>query len=207
MESRVLFRDFEERDIGFIYRCKNDDKLNEMIVGPYHPFTYEEAEEWVHGCMGDHDTFKFWAICSNDEEKRIVGWISLSNIDQDNKSACFHSIVIGDDDYRDGMAWIESYLFIYSYVFDGLNFNRLYGSNIEEQIASYSMGYAMFEKVEGKARQAKFKNGHFVDVVYMSILRDEYMCHKNNGDFDCKKIMRRLAEARNAIRRGKTIEF
>ena len=43
MDSTVLFRDFEDRDIDFIYHCKNDEKLNEMIVGQYHPFTYEEA--------------------------------------------------------------------------------------------------------------------------------------------------------------------
>lgn len=207
MESTVLFREFEERDIDFIYRCKNDEKLNELIVGNYHPFTYEEAEKWVQGCMGEHETFKFWAICTNDEEKRIVGWVSLSNIDKENKSACFHSIVIGDAEYRNGMAWIESYLFIYSYVFDISNLNRLYGSNIEGQIASYSIGYAMFEQFEGKARQAVCKKGKFVDVVYMSILKDEYMYHKVNGDFEFNKIIHRLAIARKAIKTGQPVIF
>ena len=47
----VLFRNFEERDIDFIYKCKNDEKLNELTVGQFHKFTYEEAEKWVHGCM------------------------------------------------------------------------------------------------------------------------------------------------------------
>ena len=43
MEKTVCFRDFEVRDIDFIYKCKNDEKLNSMIVGQWHPFTYEEA--------------------------------------------------------------------------------------------------------------------------------------------------------------------
>ena len=51
MERTVCFRDFEERDIDFIYKCKNDEKLNSMIVGPWHPFTYEEAAKWVHGLL------------------------------------------------------------------------------------------------------------------------------------------------------------
>ena len=207
MEATVTFRNFEERDIDFIYKCKNDEKLNSMIVGEWRPFTYEEAVKWVHGCMGEHDTYKYWAVCTNDEEKRIIGWISLSNIDKLNKSVCFHGIVIGDNDYRDGIAWIESYLFIYNYVFEVLNFNRLYGSNIENQIASYSMGYAMFEQLEGKARQAVVKNGQYVDVIYMSILRDEYITHKNHNDFECKKIILRLAQARKAIIKHQKIEF
>ncbi len=207
MEPTVLFRDFEERDIDFIYKCKNDEKLNSMIVGDWHPFTYEEAVNWVHGCMGEHDTYKFWAMCTNDDEERIVGWVSLSNIDKLNKSVCFHGIVIGDSDYRDGMAWIESYLFVYKYVFEILYFNRLFGSNIENQIASYSMGYAMFEQLEGKARKAVEKNGQYVDVVYMSILRDEYFKHKNNNDFEYSKIILRLAQARKAIIKGQRIEF
>ena len=196
MESTVAFRDFEERDIDFIYKCKNDEKLNSLIVGQWRPFTYEEAAKWVHGCMGEHETYKFWAICTNDDEKRIVGWVSLSNIDKENRSACFHGIVVGDKEYRDGMAWIESYLFIYQYVFEKLNFNRLYGSNIEDQKASTCIGYAMFEIPEGNARQAICKNGKYHNVIYMSILKDEYKQHKNNGDFELSKIIYRIGKER-----------
>lgn len=200
MANTVLFRDFEERDIDFIFKCKNDEKLNSMIVGDYHPFTYEEAAQWVHGCMGEHETYKFWAICTNDIERRIVGWVSLSSIDKQNRSAFFHGIVIADESYRDGMAWIESYLFIYEYVFEKLNLNRLCGSNIEKQKASYCMALAMFEQIEGVARQAVIKNGETHNVVYLSILRDEYLLHKAQGDFEQKKIILRLLDARKSLR-------
>ena len=62
MERTVCFRDFEERDIDFIYKCKNDEKLNSMIVGQSKAFSYEDAVQWVHGCIGSHDIFKFWAV-------------------------------------------------------------------------------------------------------------------------------------------------
>lgn len=201
MEKTVLFRDFEERDIDFVYRCKNDDNLNRLIVGQYHRFTYEEAVNWVHGCMGEHEDFKFWAICTHDEEKRIVGWVSISQIDYVNKSACFYGIVIGEEEYRDGKAWIESYLFIYEYIFEKLKLNRLYGSNLEEQLSSYCMGIAMFEQEEGIARQAVLKHGKYHNVVYASILRDEYLYHKKQGDFEYKKIISRLLEARKELKK------
>lgn len=201
MEQTVLFRDFEERDIDFIYRCKNDEKLNSLIVGPYHPFTYEEAVKWVHGCMGEHDTYKFWAVCTNDEEKRIVGWVSISQIDHTNKSACFYGIVIADEEYRDGTTWMDSCLFIFDYVFEKLKFNRLHGSNLEKQKASTCMGLALCEQVEGIARQAIFKNGEFNNVVYTSILRDEYIYHKQNGDYEYKKIIARLLKAKKELKK------
>ena len=152
----MLFRDFEERDIDFIYECKNNEKLNSMIVGQSKPFSHSEAEKWVHGCMGEHDAFKFWAMCTNDEEKRIVGWVSLSQIDKINSSACFHGIVIGDDDYRDGIAWIESYLFILEQVFVKYKLNRVWGAYLEDHPASGLIADAVLLRTEGQKSKKEY---------------------------------------------------
>ncbi len=193
MEGTVLFREFEERDIDFIYRCKNDDKLNEMIVGQYHPFTYEEAEKWVRGCMGEHETYKFWAVCTNDDEKRIVGWTSLSKIDKDNKSAFFYSIVIGDPKYRKGFAWIEIQQFVIDYAFRQLDLNRLEYSCLSEHHSSMSIGPVMFFQQEGLFRQAVYKNNRYYDVAYFGLLKDEYQQHYENGDYEFMSILERYA--------------
>ncbi len=197
--NTVVFRDFEERDVDFIFRCKNDEELNKLIVGEFHPFTYEEAVDWVHGCMGEHEAYKFWAIATNDEEKRIVGWVSLSVIDRINKSACFHGIVIGDKAYNDGFAWIESYLFIMEYVFEKLRFNRLYGSSIFGNKDSNSVTHVFLWTEEGIMRQAIMKNGHYYNVKLSSILRDEYLRYKAEGEYNMKAILYRVKQWR---RRG-----
>lgn len=196
MESTVSFRDFEERDIDFVYKYKNDEKLNSLIVGTWHPFTHEEAEKWVHGCMGEHDTYKFWAVCTNDEEKRIVGWVSLSNIDMVNRSACSHGIVIADPAYRNGLAWIESILFIYEQVFEKMGLHRIYGSCRVDHKLSMQMGVAMFRHTEGIQREAIFDNGKYVDIHMSSLLAREYFEHKNNGDYEVAKVIRRLIAAK-----------
>lgn len=194
--NTVCFRDFEERDIEFIYRFKNDEKLNSMIVGEWHPFSYEEAVKWVHGCMGEHETFKFWAICANDEEKRIIGWVSLSQIDKINQCACFHGIVIGDRSYQDGFAWLETYLFIMEYAFERLGLNRLYGSSIVGHKDSNNIGKLLLWTREGVLRQAVFKNGKFYDEAIGSILRQEYFRNKAEGLYEMKSILKRLREMR-----------
>ena len=203
MEKTVCFRDFEERDIDFVYKCKNDEKLNSMIVGQWHPFTYEEATKWVHGCMGEHETYKFWAIATNDDEKRIVGWISLSNIDKINRSACSHGVVVADPAYRNGLAWIESILFIYEQVFEKMKFNRIYGSCRADHQLSMQMADAMYRYSEGIQREAIFNNGKFIDIYCSSLLAREYFEHKNNGDYEIPKIIRRLVSEKKKHKNNK----
>lgn len=192
MKKTVCFRDFEERDIDFIYKCKNDEKLNSMIVGHFKPFSYEDAEKWVHGCMGEHETFKFWAIATNDEEKRIVGWISLSEIDQDNRSAQFHGIVIGDKDYHDGSAWIESYLFILDYAFEVLSLNRLTDLHLVDHPMSGAIAAAMYFEVEGIYKEAILKNNQYKDIEFVALLKRNYESHKLNNDYKFNNIVKNI---------------
>lgn len=192
MEKTVCFREFEERDIDFIYKCKNDEKLNSMIVGQWRPFSYEEAAQWVHGCMGEHDTYKFWAIATNDAKKRIVGWTALSNIDYINKCCSTHSIVINDSNYNDGFAWLESVYHLLEYAFESLCLNRVYGESLVGHPMSNRINKLMFMTTEGIHRQAIYKNGRFYDLQYDAILKKEYFTHKEAGDYDTMKIIRRL---------------
>ncbi len=195
MEKTVTFRDFEERDIDFIYKCKNDEKLNSMIVGQFKPFSYEDAVKWVHGCMGEHDTFKFWAIATNNEEQRIVGWVSISEINHYSKTAMFHGIVIGDKSYRNGFAWIESYLYILSYVFDKLGFYRFGDSCLCKNSSSMTMNAVMNFHLDGVLRQICYKNGKYYDKAMFSILREEYLSSKGNGDYEIKRILGRIKDS------------
>lgn len=194
--NTVIFREFEERDVDFIYRCKNDEELNKLIVGQFHPFTYQEAVDWVQGCMGEHESYKFWAICPNDEEKRIIGWTALSKIDKVNRSVYTHSLVIGDKNFQDGFAWIETVLFLFSYSFEILGMNRVYGESIIGNKASNLVEDLMFMTREGVFRQAAFKNGRFYDISYAAILKDEYFAHKEAGDYEIPAVIRRLKKLR-----------
>ena len=199
MEPTVIFRDFEERDVDFVYQCKNDEKLNSMIVGQWHPFTREEAVQWVHGCMGDHDTYKFWAICTNDEEKRIVGWISISNIDNKAKRVHFHGIVIADPLYRDGFAWIESYLFILDYVFNTLSFDSVTGSCIIDHKYSTLISKALFFNVFEVEKDAVAKYGKTYDIEKHELFKKDYKVHYNNSEYDIMSIVMRINKIRKHL--------
>lgn len=199
MEATVLFRDFEERDIDFIYKCKNDAKLNALTVGEWHPFTYDEAREWVHGCMGEHETYKFWAICTNDEEKRIVGWCGLFKIDRIKKSACMRSMVIADPKYRIGLPWIEAQIFCFSYAFETIGVDILSDYHFADHPSSSAFGPVWFFQVDRIEKSAVLKNGVIHDLVYSSLKREVYEKHKANGDYELMSLINRFAKFKRKI--------
>lgn len=189
--NTVVLRKFEERDIDFIYQCKNDEKLNTLIVGNWHPFTYEEAKQWVLNCIkGDRPDLKFWAVCTNDEQGKIVGWVCLSEINDQNHSACHHGIVIGDKEFQDGVAMFEAMLLSMQYAFESLKIHRLYGTCLSiHKITPYmlkSLGFSL----EGRRKDACFKNNRYYDLLDYALIDTEYYHNKNEGRYKLSTLIK-----------------
>lgn len=197
MEKTVYFRAFEEEDAALIYEWRNNDELQKLNTGLNRRMCRDEALEWVKARMHHNPYQVYWAICAKDTGK-MIGYACLTDIHYINSSANFSGIMIGDKNYQDGMAWIETYLFVYEYVFERLNLNRLYGSAIDEHSTTLAMRQAMFNVTEGVKRQAAFKNGRYYDVSMSSILRAEYFEHKEKGEYEVMSVLRRLTRLARA---------
>lgn len=194
MERSIKFRDFKSQDVDFIYKCKNDEKLNRYVVGDWHPFSRAESEKWLQGCMADSPNYKFWAICTNDSDEKIIGWISLSKINLQEKTAHFHGIVIGDPNYQDGIAWIESYQLLFERVFLGMKFLRLSGSHLSIHPASGIIAECMFMGVDKVEPNSIEKNGKLIDHIIVSIDSKTYLEHYQKGDYEFSKIQKRILQ-------------
>lgn len=192
VEYSVSFRDFEERDIDFVYKCKNNHKINSMVVGKHRSFTMDDAAKWVRGCMGEHETYKFWAIATKDREQQIIGWVSLSEIDRVNRSLRHYSIVLGDSDYNDGFVMIEAMHFSLSYAFDVLDMHRVYGNCISAHKITPHLMYAFGFMMEGVQRDAVFRNGRFYDVTDYAILLPEFESNRDKGLYDLDALTERF---------------
>ena len=80
MEKTVFFRAFEEEDIDAIYQWKNDDELNKLTVGLNRKVCRDDVAKWVRSKMPHNPYEVFWAICANDETKKIIGYAQLTEI-------------------------------------------------------------------------------------------------------------------------------
>lgn len=187
----VYFRSFELEDAENIYKWMNDDRLLEMTVGLSRRICKQEAEDWIKNRMSHNPYQVYWAICSK-ENDRMIGYASLVNIHYINSCAETGAIMIGDPEYNDGAAWIEGVLWLMEYAFERLNLNRVYGESLAGHKMSNRIGKLMFFEEEGILRQAAFKNGRFYDLQLIGILKDEYFAHKQAGDYDFMKVVKRL---------------
>lgn len=195
MEKTVYFRAFEEEDAPSLYQWMNDDELKQLSVGLNKRVCREEVEEWIKA-RKRHNPYQAWfAICAL-ESKEIIGYMSLTDIHYINSSAYFSGILIGDPNYRDGKAYIESYLFMFEYAFERLNLNRVYGTALADHKTSIIMAEVMYQKTEGVLKQSIFKNGKYHDEVICAILKNEYYEHKGKGDFELSSILKRILLAK-----------
>ena len=201
MEKTVYFRTFEPEDAEAIYKWTNDDELKQLSIGLNRRICREEADEWIRTRMKHNPYQVWWAICSI-ETGKIIGYAYLSDIHYIKSSANFGGILIGDSDYRDGFAWIETYLFVYEYGFERLHLNRIYGEAIVDHVASQTMRKIMFAQTEGVLRQAEFRNGRYYDVSVGALLSKDYFEHKSKGDYELKAIIKRLKFVKKQVIEG-----
>ena len=191
MERTVYFRAFEEEDAELIYQWMNDDELKKLSVGVNRRMCRDEALDWVKSRMRNDRNQVWWAICAKDTNK-MIGYLSLNNIHYINRSAEFGGLVIGDKNYQDGMAWVESYLFLYEYAFDRLGMNRVYGTHLVDHATTDFIGSVFFSQTEGILRQAYYKNGSYHDASIGALLREDYISHKQSGDYELEAVIKRM---------------
>lgn len=193
--NSVYFRALEPEDSEKIYRWFNEDSLMKLTVGLNRKITREEAQHWVDSRRNHNPYAVYWAICAKDTGE-MIGYISLVDIHYINSSAETGAILIGNKDYNDGLAWLESVLFMFEYAFERLNLNRVYGQSLVGHKISNLVEELMYMKQEGIHRQAAYKNGRFYDVSYAGILRSEYFEHKENGDYEIRSLIKRIKKLR-----------
>ena len=173
----------------------NDDDLKKMSVGVNRRISKAESLDWVRNRMRDSRDHVVWAICAVDTGK-MIGYAQITDIHYINRSANFSGIVIGDKDYQNGFAWMETYLFVLEYVFERLGLHRLYGSSIVGHKQSNIAGDIFLFKLEGILRDATYKNGRYYDMRISSILKNEYFENKKNCAYELKAILKRIKQLR-----------
>jgi len=166
----VLLRPIEQYDLNSLYLQKNDTEIANMLGGFSKGYSKKDIENWWEYHRQRTDEV-LWAIIEK-ESNHCIGHVGLYQIDFRIRKAEF-AIMIGDKQFwHQGIGSLCTRYMI-QYGFNELNLNRIQLSVLESNQIAVNLYKKLGFRYEGKLRQAQFKNGHYHDVIIMSILREE----------------------------------
>ena len=145
----------------------NNSIIADTYGGHHFNVTVASAKKFVAELEG----IRFDIVLSDGDV--LIGHISLHNIDHFNRHA-FLGIVIGEDEHHNKGYGTEAVRLILEYGFNSLNLHNIMLSVHDDNFA----GIACYRKVGfkecGRRREWIFKNGKYMDVIYMDILENEF---------------------------------
>jgi RimJ/RimL family protein N-acetyltransferase len=176
--ERIRFRGVERGDIPNFVEWLNDPEVQEGIL-LNHPVSRATEENWFEEMIkrppDEHVMGIEAAEPSEDgsvEKWRLIGTCAFDRIDWRIHAAEF-GIMIGDKTYWNRGYGTEAVRLLVQHGFNTLNLNRIYLHVFENN----PRAIRAYEKAgfthEVRKRQAEYKDGKYIDVLLMSILKDE----------------------------------
>jgi [ribosomal protein S5]-alanine N-acetyltransferase len=169
----VGLRYFLEEDINDDYvTWMNDPEVISYLEHVDLPVTRQNLEDYFHS-LSQRESQHLLAIIDLDT-MRHVGNLKIGPVDTVN-SKCFLGIMIGDNKSRGRGVGTEATRLGLEFAFRHLRLNRVELSvSVDNTSAVRAYDSAGFV-VEGRRRQARWIDGHPVDAILMSALRDEWL--------------------------------
>lgn len=164
-------RELERKDIKEINKWRNDPELISFLGAPFRYINEEIDMLWFDNYMKNRHIFVRLAIVGDDD--KILGLASLTNIDYINRSGIVH-FMIGQKENRGKGLGSYAIKEILTHAFDNLNLHR-----VELSLLSTNSVIYLYEKMgflkEGVKKQAVYKNGKYIDVIEMAILKERFI--------------------------------
>jgi RimJ/RimL family protein N-acetyltransferase len=181
LSKRLLLRAMHTGDVHEIqFHVNTKAVCNNMSYTP-HPYTMEMAENWMRNInygMGN-GTCCYWAICDL-VTGEFIGSMGLS-LFREQDGAEMH-YWIGEKFWNNGYCTEAAKLTI-KYVFEKLKFHRLQITHRKGNIASRRIIEKCGFVQEGELRDQLKRFGAFENVMYYSMLEDEFLKLKEAGRF------------------------
>ena len=175
--KRVRLRGAERGDLEKFVVWINDPEVTEGLT-LFLPMSTVDEEKWFENAMQRLQEEKPLVVDMKDgTDWRLIGNSSFFDFDWIARSAEV-GIMIGEKTIWNQGYGTEVMGLLLRHGFETLNLNRVY----LRVYAENKRAIRTYEKAgfvhEGRMRQAVFKHGSYSDVLYMSVLREEWNARK-----------------------------
>lgn len=170
--ERVRLRAIEPEDLPLMARWRNDPEVYQHFY-EHEPISLEMQRKWVESVQQRSDE-KLWII-ELIETKQAIGTISLVKIDWRNRKAEYARLVIEPGEHRDKGLGFEAESLILAYAFNHMNLHRVYCEVFVDNENVIGLHKKSGFQIEGIFKGHIFKEGRYRDIVYMGLLREDYL--------------------------------
>ncbi|XMB72262.1 GNAT family protein [Mycoplasmatota bacterium WC30] len=172
-DNEVYLRAFISEDENFLIKIRENANVFALTAGNKYFSSREHTKKLLRENFFSDGKNLYLMICmANDNSP--VGYLSISEIDHINKKVKFGGIIIDESFSGRGIATNAARQML-KFVFEELNMNKIYGFWLEKNIASLKMASKLGFIQEGVLREYVFKGNQYLNVLYLSILRNEYL--------------------------------
>jgi diamine N-acetyltransferase len=176
--ERIRFRAIEKEDLPLFVAWLNDPDVRRGIL-LHTPVSQTEEDGWYERMLtrpvDEHVMaleVKLPVADENSQKWKMIGSVAFDSINWRVRSAEF-GILIGDKSFWNQGYGTEAVRLLVQHGFNTLNLNRIFlhvFENNPRAIRAYEKaGFTL----EGRERQAEFKDGRYIDVLRMSKLRSD----------------------------------
>lgn len=170
-ETPLALRKFEPEDVESLWMMRNDPAVTAGLGGFSTGYSRRDLTDWIEIHRDRRDELLL-AILDIDEQI-CIGHVGLYRIDHRSQKAEF-AILIGSGSHQ-GKGFGERVTrFALAYGFDRLNLNKISLTALSTNQRAIRLYEKLGFRTDGVSRQDEWRDGEFVDVVLMSLLRDEW---------------------------------
>jgi len=173
--EKIRLRAIEKTDIPRFVRWMNDPEVTQFLLMSS-PLSTSMEEKWFDEQLQrpPHEGQVLAIEVQVGKDWIHIGNTGLHAVDPVNRTAEF-GIVIGEKEYWNKGYGTQATRLTLQHGFEHLNLNRIYLEVFETNPRAMQTYLSAGFIREGVFRQAIFKNGRYIDAIFMSILQSEWM--------------------------------
>lgn len=171
--KRIRLRAVEREDVQKFHEWINDPEVTHSLA-MYLPMSMQDEQNWFDGFSKRDPHEKQLSIeIRKGKAWKLIGNCGLFGIELVPRSTEL-GIMIGDKSEWNKGYGAEVMTLLLRHCFETLNLNRAYLRVYEDNVRAVRSYEKAGFVLEGRQRQAVYKNGKYEDVLFMSVLRSEW---------------------------------
>jgi UDP-4-amino-4,6-dideoxy-N-acetyl-beta-L-altrosamine N-acetyltransferase len=171
--DNISIREIEVHDLEAIRRLRNEPSTWMMLTAPG-AIEPHAQESWFHALRATSDRQYFVIF---DDHHPFIGIVRTDEIDRLNRSIRVGADVVPE--LRGRGFGSRVYSLLKKYCFDHLNVHRLWLAVLENNERAIRLYERHGFRLEGRYREAVFRDGRYLDYLLMSILDHEYRSERS----------------------------